>query len=337
MNLLPVFTLGAALLLCPLSLQAAENNSWPESSSASIATPIENEAAGFNGFIKQAQRMAASEGIGARGLNALANAQFLPRVIELDRKQPENKITFAEYWDNVSLPERIAKGKKLKNLYAKELAILQQRYGVSAGVVMALWAMETNFSHNMGKFLVVDSLATLAYEGRRKEFFSKELIAALKIIDRRGGVLKGSWAGAMGGCQFMPSSYLNFAKAWNNTATADIWGNPRDVLTSAAHYLAAHGWQKGQKWGMEVKLPAHYNPAMVGKSNSMKTWGLVGIKRKNGQALPNSAETPTLVIPDDSSGRAFLVNENYNVIKKWNKSSYFALSIGLLADQFGAI
>lgn len=278
--------------------------------------------------------------VSARTLNAaLGQAEFLPRVIELDRKQPEGTITFAQYRSNILSEQRISKG---RDMFARHRTLLERigrEYGVQPQYIVALWGIETNYGGNSGKTEIISALATLAYEGRRHEFFKDELVKALRILDE-GHIsvadMKGSWAGAMGQCQFMPSSFLNFAVDGDGDGKRDIWTNVADVFASAANYLAESGWKEGQAWGREVRLPATAASDWVGLETErpLSEWARLGVLQANGQPLPNDPfMSASLVQPDGASGPSYLVYDNYRVIRKWNRSTYFATTVGLLADQ----
>ncbi|MDD4617262.1 MAG: lytic murein transglycosylase [Alphaproteobacteria bacterium] len=227
-----------------------------------------------------------------------------PRVLELDHRQPESTITFETYIRGALNPTRINKGEELLALYEPELASIEAATGVPPQVVVALWAVESSYGMNMGNFEVINSLATLAFEGRRADFFRKELLAALRILEFERMApedLKGSWAGAMGQCQFMPSVYLKHAVDQNGDGHRDIWNSDLDVMASIANYLASEGWQRGLGWGHKIDR--------------------------------TSADPASLITPDGDDGPAFEVTDNFRALLKWNRSKYFALSVGLLADE----
>jgi membrane-bound lytic murein transglycosylase B len=270
--------------------------------------------------------------------NALSDVQPDDRVALLDQKQPEKTITFAAYVRNVVNAQRLAKARKL---YKENLSLLRQvsqRYGVSPEIIVALWGIESNFGANMGRFNVINSLVTLAYEGRRAELFRRHLIAALRILDQEGMTtadLTGSWAGAMGQSQFMPLTYMNHAVDFDNDGHRDIWRSPADVFGSIANYLGAEGWQAGQTWGREVKLTKHLPAAAIGLQvqKQLADWHQLGVRKTNGQPLPQRDLSASLIQPDGASGRSFLVYDNFRALMRWNRSTYFATSVGLLADQ----
>lgn len=188
---------------------------------------------------------------------ALSDVQPIDRVLELDRRQPEFTMTFEDYLGHVVSDERVTDGKSFRRQHKALLDQVARRYGVPARVLVAMWGIESNYGRNTGGFAVVPALATLAYDGRRSQYFRSELLNALKIVDRGmpAYVMQGSWAGAMGQCQFMPSTYLKFARKWQGGGEADIWREPADVFASAANYLSRIGWNPHETWGRAVQLP----------------------------------------------------------------------------------
>lgn len=274
---------------------------------------------------------------------ALDAAQFLPRVIELDQKQPEGTITFDEYVEKQLVPSRISRGQQLYHQHRQLLQRVAREYGVPAQYIMALWGVETNYGANTGGFDVISSLATLAYEGRRAGYFKGELIQALRILQERHVSLanmKGSWAGAMGQCQFMPTSFWKYAVDDSGDGKRDIWRSLPDVFASTANYLRTEGWNKDIGWGIEVTVPPDL--VALGPETEMPyaEWLDLGIKPLRAGAHSPTSRQPdaalSLIRPDGVDGRAFLVTGNYKVIKHWNRSTYFATTIGLLADRIGS-
>jgi membrane-bound lytic murein transglycosylase B len=258
------------------------------------------------------------------------------RVVELDQKQPESIATFETYRRNTVAPTRIKKGAELMRLYKEELDAIEARTGVPPEIVVALWGIESNFGQNMGDFEVVNSLATLAYQGRRADFFRSELFAALHILERENMTseeLRGSWAGAMGQCQFMPSTYLKFAVDENGNGRRDIWNERTDVLASIANYLEAEGWKRPLTWGREAEIhtlsAANIDPA---QKLPLQEWAAMGVTGIDGTPLPQREVQASLVQPDGEGGSGFLVYDNLRALMRWNHSTYFALSVGLLAD-----
>jgi len=275
---------------------------------------------------------------------ALADLQPIDRVIELDRRQPEFTMTFPQYLSHVVNPGRIKTGRQHLARQKKLLAEVSKQYGVPAAVVVAMWAIESDFGRLTGGFQVVPALATLAYDGRRSQYFRGELLNALRMVD--GGVpaarMRGSWAGAMGQCQFMPSTYLKFAKSWDGKDRPDIWSNEADVFSSAANYLSQIGWNSKQSWGTAVKLPKHgMATALFGLEHkrSLREWNKLGLRRVNGKPLPGGDLQASLIRAetgkgnDIGQGQPYLVFDNFRVFMKWNRSVFFALAAGTLADR----
>ncbi|HHQ6627801.1 lytic murein transglycosylase [Serratia fonticola] len=301
------------------------------------------DPAEFPAYVEQLKRRAIKQGIPAATVeNAFANAHFVDRVINADRNQLEKKITLDDYLSRVLPTWKIQRGREMRQQYQPRLARVTARYGVPEQYIVALWGMESAFGKIQGKEDVVSALATLAFEGRREAFFTKQLMAALKIIDQGhvdAGNLKGSWAGAMGQSQFMPTSFLTYAADGDDDGKIDIWNNLDDVFASTANYLATEGWQPGVGWGREVKLPAQFNAEQLGlkdsQGHSEEQWAAKGVVLAEGSPLPVSGLRSWVIAPDDMQGRAFLVYDNFRTLMHWNRSYYFAISVGMMADGIG--
>jgi membrane-bound lytic murein transglycosylase B len=268
---------------------------------------------------------------------ALKDAHEIPRVIELDRRQPETTITFDQYVDRVVTPQRIAEGRQRLDENRELLKEVSRRYGVQPRFIVALWAIESNFGRATGDYPVISALATLAYDGRRSVFFRKELMAAIEIVDKGymdPDRMLGSWAGAMGQCQFMPSSYLKLAVSYNDDGRRDIWRRREDVFASIANYLRSNGWRGDETWGRRVRLPPSFDIALAGLTTrkSLSDWQRLGVRRIDGGALPTRDLSASLVLPGGAGGAAFLVYDNYRAVMRWNNSTYFATAVGYLAD-----
>jgi membrane-bound lytic murein transglycosylase B len=307
----------------------------------SMAADARADQPEFAQWLAGVKHDAAAQGISAAVVDsALGQVAPIPRVLELDQKQPESTLTLLQYLASVVPPARIEKGSKLKAENRALLRAVSDTYGVPAKTIMALWAIESGFGLSTGGFKVVGALTTLAFDGRRPDLFRAELIDALKILDRgqlTPDDLKGSWAGAMGQVQFMPSTYLNYAVNYRHEGQPDIWGNRGDVFASAANYLASIGWKRNESWGREVRLPARFDDELIGLPNrrSVTEWSRLGVRTAAGGKLPASAIEGSIVAPDGPGGRAFLVYDNFRAIMKWNRSTYFALAVGLLGDGIG--
>ena len=293
----------------------------------------------FYAFLAGVRRDAIGRGIRAPTVDlALRNVQFLPRVIELDRKQPERTMTFTQYIAKVVSPER---KEDARHQLAENRALLDaiwRRYGVEPSVVVALWGLESDFGRLPGNIPTISALATLTYDGRRGAYFRSELMAALRILDRgdiRVEEMTGSWAGAMGGPQFMPSSYLEYAVDWDGDGRRDIWNSRGDVLASTANYIRGLGWRGGQSWGQDVLVPNGFNPGYAGLKAQRPTgeWSRLGVRAVDAGPLPCHESEAALVMPEGANGPALLVYANFRAIMKWNPSTYFAVSVGYLADS----
>jgi membrane-bound lytic murein transglycosylase B len=295
----------------------------------------------FGAWLSLLRKEALGRGIPQQTLDrALKDLEPVSRVIELDRNQPEAKLTFDQYLSRILSEERIAKGRKKLTDSRRLLAKIAEAYGVQPRFLVALWAVETDFGRVTGSFPVIDSLVSLVYDGRRSSFFRKELFHALRILDE-GHIslarMKGSWAGAMGQLQFMPSTFRNFAVDFDGDGRIDIWESQEDVFASAANYLSQSGWTKGQTWGQEVLLPEGADLALTKfkQPKSPSDWWALGVSTLDGSDFLSPGSLSSLVQPEGFKDRAFLVYNNYHVIHKWNRSDNFALSVGILSDRIG--
>ena len=303
-----------------------------------IAGPALAAQQSFDAWLAHFREEARRKGISQSTINqALTNIQPIARVIELDQKQPEGQKTFAQYKAMIVNPKRIKDGREYFQAYRRELEQVGQKYGVPPQYIVALWGIETNYGSNMGGFNIIPALATLAWDGRRGSYFKMELVNALKIIDEghiTAAKMKGSWAGAMGQSQFMPSSFLAYAVDGNGDGRRDIWDTEIDVFSSAANYLMKNGWKKGERWGRQVTLPANFPENAIGPKikKSLRNWQKMGVRLPGEKDLPQENTLASVVAPDGVAGEAFIVYNNYDVIMNWNRSTYFATSVGLLAD-----
>lgn len=300
-------------------------------------------ASGFQAWTQQVRAKAQAKGISQATLAELERLSYIERVIELDRRQPERTITFDRYRQNVVNQDRIKKGRELLAKHRTLLDEVSAKYGVPPQYIVALWGIETNFGGYTGNFDILNALATLAYEGRRREFFEGEFLNALQIIDQ-GHItrdsMKGSWAGAMGQNQFMPSSFKSFAVDYTGDGRKDIWNSLPDIFASMANYLARNGWNPDIRWGRQVSLKNTIDKTLIGNDRAqVKTlaeWQALGVRTLWGADLPNADIKANLIMPDGVDGQAFLAYSNYQTIMRWNRSTYFATSVGLLADQIAA-
>ena len=294
----------------------------------------------FEAWLDTLRQDAATAGISdATITEALSNVELREKVVKYDRNQPEFKLTYDRYMRNVVPASRVEKGKRLWDENKVLLDEIGAKYGVQPRYIVALWGIESSFGKHTGGFSVINALATMAYDGRRATFFRKELLAALKIIDE-GHIaypdMKGSWAGAMGQCQFMPSSFLAYAQDWDGDGKQDIWQNKADIFASIAHYLQQAGWRDDLTWGRQVQLPQDFaNAAQLVDAKTRKTmeeWRALGVKNPDGSSLPTRNLSSRLVMPDGDEGPAFLVYANFDATLRWNRSNYFALAVGALSD-----
>ena len=309
--------------------------------------------ASFEQYIQSLKQEALSKGFEQALIDeSFANVTFHKRAVKADRNQPEKVETLDTY-----LPKRLPKWKvkRARDMYKKHQVLLEKvatEYGVQARFIVALWGLETNFGKIMGNYNVISALSTLAYEGRREVFFKKQLWAALKIL-KEGHInianMKGSWAGAMGQNQFMPTSFVAYAVDGDGDGKKDIWANQADIFSSMANYLKKEGWNDELTWGRQVKLPSDFDTALAipkntgGRKNWLKAWAktekplaewqALGVRRSDGTNLPSVDIKAALVFPDDENGRVYLAYNNYKSLMHWNLSYYFVSSVGHLSDR----
>ena len=312
---------------------------WAVSGMTLLAAPAAANGEDFGQWLQELRRQALDEGVSAATLDAaLVGLQPIPRVIELDRDQPEFKRSLLQYLDLVAPESRVAEGREALARHRTLLEAVGARYGVQPRFIVALWGVETDFGRVTGGFPVVAALATLAHEGRRSEFFRRELLDALHILDEQHvGVaeMTGSWAGAMGQSQFMPSSFRRYAVDYDGDGRRDIWSTEADVFASIANYLASHGWRAGQTWGRAARLPPNFDPSLVGAKieKPLAEWQALGVRTATGGDLPAANLSASVVQPDGPRGPALIVYENFKTILRWNRSTYFAAAVGYLADR----
>jgi membrane-bound lytic murein transglycosylase B len=292
----------------------------------------------FDTWLVDLRAEASDAGISQATLDAaLVGIAPIPRIIELDRSQPEGRLTAAQYLARVVPRSRIDAARSRLTQHRALLEAVARDYRVQPRFIVALWGIETDFGRNTGGFGVVESLATLAYDGRRSAFFRTELLNALEIIDD-GHIaahdMTGSWAGAMGQSQFMPSSFLSYAVDRNGDGRRDIWTTLDDVFASIANYLASVGWKDDQTWGRAVRLPNGFDESQLGLETvrPISGWQARGVRRSDGTNLPARDLPASIVQPDGSGTRAYMVYDNFRTTLKWNRSTYFALAVGHLAD-----
>jgi len=292
----------------------------------------------YQSWLKEFREQAARSGISKNTLDQTLNG-LTPnkRVLELDRRQPEFSLTFWKYLNGRISEKRIKRGRDLLKKHAGLFQRVQAKYGVQPRFLVAFWGLETNFGDYTGSFPLIQSLSTLAHDERRREFFTKQLMSALQIMDR-GDIpydVKASWAGAMGYCQFMPTTYQAYAVDGDSDGKRDMWNSLPDVFFSAANFLSESGWQPGETWGREVKLPKGFDLELtgLGTKKDLSQWAKLGVMRVDGQALPVADMKGSIILPAGYKGPAFLVYENFRTILDWNRSNFYAIAVGHLADR----
>ncbi|ROS00965.1 membrane-bound lytic murein transglycosylase B [Sinobacterium caligoides] len=304
---------------------------------ASAGTVLAND--NFASCIDQYSQRAAHEGYSAELIDAtLGKAKHVERVIKLDKKQPEFTQSFNGYLYGRVNNTRLTKGIDLYREHRKLLSELTVRYGVPGQYIIAFWGLETNYGGYLGKMPIIDSLATLACNPRRSRYFGDELMQALKLMDKFNippEQMRGSWAGAMGNTQFMPSAYVNYGVDGDGDGKVDLWNSVPDALTSAANFLNGLGWQPQQPWGREVLLPKDFDYRLAGRkyARSVEQWSKLGLTMSNGKALSDTELQAFLIVPASHTGPAFLLYKNFDIIMKWNRSEFYALSVGHMADR----
>ncbi len=294
----------------------------------------------FNNWLKHLKIEAREEKISSKTIkNTFKNAKYLPRVIGLDRSQPEFISTFLTYIDNRVTPNKIARGRAMLQANEALLSQVETQYGVPKNILVAFWGLETNYGGNQGDFGLPSALMTLAYEGRRAAFFRGQLLDTMRIVDAKHNTvdgMRGSWAGAMGHMQFMPSTFIKHGVDADFDGKINIWNSLPDAFASAANYLAKTGWRKDEPAMMEVKLPADFNYGLAQLNNrkSAEKWSILGVRDMNDQLLPK-LDNAAIILPQGYQGPAFMVFSNFDVIMDWNRSVNYALSVAHLANQFG--
>ncbi|AAN55045.1 lytic murein transglycosylase [Shewanella oneidensis] len=300
---------------------------------------ITSHAAAFPTCVTNLQKRARREGLSEETINnTVASLQFVPKVIEFDQSQPEFSQTFTNYFTKRATDWRVNEGRRLLKKHRVLLEQLAQQYGVPPQYILSFWGLETNYGSYKGKMSVLDSLATLACEPRRSDYFTTELMQALKLKEKYGfdkRTMVGSWAGAMGHTQFMPSAYAKYAIDGDGDGKADLWNSTEDALTSAANFLQHLGWQRNERWGREVLLPSNFGYEHLGAKQALplSQWAAQSVLQTNGLPLPAIDLKAALYLPSGHTGPAFLGYENFNVIMRWNRSEFYAITVGHLADR----
>ena len=306
-----------------------------------LASPTlaQAQGAGFADWVRRFRARALARGISARTFDAaFANARYLPESIERDRNQSEFVKPLSDYMATAASDIRVTNGRSLQSRLSRLLDVIETRFSVDRNVVVAIWGMESNYGQRRGDVPLISTLATLAFDGRRGRFFEDQLLAALQIL-QRGDItpanMTGSWAGAMGHTQFIPTSYQAYAVDITGDGRRDIWSDdPSDALASTAAYLGRFGWRKGQPWGVEVRLPAGFDYSLSWRATtrSPAQWAALGVVGTDGRAVPNYGQA-SLITPTGARGPAFLVFRNYDVISRYNNAQAYILGVGHLGDR----
>jgi membrane-bound lytic murein transglycosylase B len=339
-----------AALLLPSLFACANKTEQPAVASAPVtsetapappAQPLEISQEAFAAWLAGFRGEALAAGITPDTFDrAMTGVQPLAKILELDRKQPESTARYEDYLAHKLTQPTIDKARQYLAEDRVLLREIGQHYGVQPRFILALWAVESAFGKVMGNYSVIQSLTTLAFDGRRSAYFKKELIAALLIV-QNGDVtaqdMRGSWAGAMGQSQFMPSSYLKYAVDYDKSGRRDIWSNRADVYASIANYLSSVGWHDDQTWGRPVLAPVSIDQTQLGLTvrKSLKVWRKLGVTATDGSKLPARDIEASLIQIQSPNGPHFLVYDNYRTIMDWNKSNFFATAVGQLADRIG--
>ena len=305
---------------------------------AATAAPVHAEAP-FAAFLASVRDEAVGSGVSPATVDrAFAGLRPNAKVLELDSHQPEVTQSWDRYRASRVSDQRVAAARQAVQANSVGLQAVRGRYGVDPAIIVAIWGLESNFGGFTGGFSVIEALATLAADGRHNGFFRTELISALRILDHGDITLPrmtGSYAGAMGQPQFMPSSYLDYAVDFDGTGRRDIWGNRNDVLASIANYLAKSGWRAGEPWGQRIAVPAGFNSGPNGRDDRrpLAAWAKLGITRLDGTAFSHPDASGGVVMPDGAGGEAYMTYANFGIIRLYNPSDLYALSVGLLASR----
>ena len=303
-----------------------------------LSTSIFANSHSFEDFLSNVRQIAIEQGVSKSTIDK-AFFELSPNldILEADGKQAEFSQNFWHYINKRVNQTRLNNGYDTLKQNTSLLNKVSQKYGVPNYILVSFLGLESNYGTYTGKLSLIQSLATLAFDPRRSDFFTRELVALLKLIDK-GKIpidAKGSWAGAMGAVQFMPSNVQAYAVDADKDGIVDLWNSQEDIYSSAANFLKHLGWKKGQKWGREVTIPKNFDYRLTGLQNKKKVtdWGSLGIRKANGSALPNSSMEGSLIVPMGHRGPAFLVYQNFSVILGWNRSQLYALSVGYLGDR----
>lgn len=306
---------------------------------ASIASAHATEKMPFDDWLKGFKLEATKAGVSSDAVvRALSSVKPIPRVLELDRRQPEFMLTLWRYLEIYIPDSRIQKGKAMLKKHAKLLAEVEKKYGVPPRFLVAFWGVETDFGRNFGAFHMLSAVATLGHDARRADFFRQQLLAAVKLVGL-GDVpvdVKSSWAGAMGNMQFIPTTFEAYAVDYDGDGRRDLWNNLGDAFASASNYLRKAGWQPDYTWGREVTVPKGFEWSLAGRhmKKTVAEWQALGVRKVGGGDLPKADLKASILVPAGASGPAFMVYDNFRTIMRWNSSELYAIAVGLLADSF---
>jgi len=288
-----------------------------------------------NSIIQEGLQKGISDSVLQENLSSIKNIN--KKVLKLYNNQPEFKITLVEYKKRNITTKRIETGKKLITKHKNILNEITNKYNVPAAIIVSIWALESNFGYYTGSFNIIDALTTLSYQSKRRIFFKKELFSALKILDNKNieaSLLKGSWAGAMGQSQFMPSSYLSYAVDFNKDKKIDIWNTHSDVFASIANYLKLHGWKKNEPWSYKFKIAnADTNTIDFNKKYTYKELKDSIVLNQQNKVISDDINTQIKSIASNNSVENFLVFKNFFILKKYNNSDFYAITVGTLANK----
>lgn len=320
------------------SAATSQATAAPPAPGRAASAQADDRSPAFAAWLSQFRQQALAAGIQESTLRAaLDPARYLPAVVERDRSQPEFTRSVWDYLDTAVSPQRVTRGQTKRQEAAAAADAAAARYGVPAEVLVAVWGMESNFGSNYGDIATIDALATLGFDGRRADWARQQLIAALRIVqngDIDAAHMIGSWAGAMGQTQFLPTNFLAYAVDADGDGRRDIWGSMADVMASTGNFLMREGWQRGQTWGAEVRLPAGFDLARADPSvrQSSAQWAAEGVSAATGGPLPELSDA-YLLLPAGARGPAFLVGPNFRALLRYNNATSYALGVGLLAQR----
>lgn len=332
--LLSTLALAACTSAPPTATPIEVVDAAPATPPPSVRT--DDRAAQFAGWVEAFRASARTAGISDVTLQAaLDDVRYLPHVIEADRAQPEFTRAVWDYLDSAVSASRIARGQEKLRQLRPQLVPVALRYGVPAEVLVAIWGVESSFGSFVGDIPAIDALATLGFEGRREAWAREQLLAALKILqngDIGRAQMLGSWAGAMGQTQFIPTVFLAHAVDADGDGRRDIWGSVPDAMASTAAFIAHSGWQPNQPWGVEVRLPSSFDYSGADKRRSASEWADMGVRSMDGTPLPNLLDT-AILLPAGARGPAFLVGNNFRTILRYNNATSYSLAVNLLAQR----